>query len=181
MTIPPVLGSVLRTAAVTFAGAFLGALVITKIPNSWSGLWADVAPAMLAAIVAEVAYLRSVFAKTQTDAVKRAAGIISTVALVGLLGGSTVATQEGCTPAQFAELTQLEQDVSAGLAAGDSDAVLASIVCRDLGGSTTTDAVCADAATILADTIALLVDGHWIGGVALAHGREFRARKAAGQ
>ena len=84
-----------------------------------------------------------------------------------------------CTPAQYAEIATIYQDVAAGLAQGDSDPELASIVCRDLGGTTSTDAVCADAPTILNEVVLLLEDTGLLTGKAKANADAYIARKAA--
>ena len=83
-----------------------------------------------------------------------------------------------CSPALFGELSNLEKDVAADLASNASEAQMASDVCRDLGGSSVTDAVCADVPAILNDTIALLVDGGWVKGPAAANARSYQEKHA---
>ena len=71
--------------------------------------------------------------------------------------------------------------VSADLQAGDSDPQIASDVCKALGGSAPTDAVCADVTVLVEDAVTILIDSGAISGVALSNGRAYQARHAGGK
>jgi len=84
----------------------------------------------------------------------------------------------GCqSQAAFPVLDKVEQVVAADLAGGASDQQMASDVCAALGGTATTDAVCADVATIIQDTIAMLIDSGALKGAALENAKSKRAGK----
>ncbi len=62
------LKSIARIAIITFASAFFAALTFTGIPSTLAEAKAVVAPALMAALIAEIVYLRKVFAKALADA-----------------------------------------------------------------------------------------------------------------
>lgn len=63
----------------------------------------------------------------------------------------------GCKGPIGPQIVDVAGIVLADLEAGDGEAKIASDVCHALGGSSTTDAVCADVSTIVADIVANLI------------------------
>ena len=59
------LQSLVKVGAITFAGAFLSALTLTGIPTTLAEVKAVLAPALFAAVAAEVVYLRKLLTAAQ--------------------------------------------------------------------------------------------------------------------
>ena len=78
----------------------------------------------------------------------------------------------------FPVLNTIEQTVAADLAAGKTDPQIASDICADLGGSTQTDAVCANAEQLAQTIITALIDSGALSGLALTNGQAYMARHA---
>lgn len=88
-------------------------------------------------------------------------------------------TLVGCGQPLFPTLSAIEQTVASDLAAGKNDAQIASDVCADLGGSSSTDAVCANVEVLVQDAIALLIDAGVLKGVALQNAHAYQLRHPA--
>jgi hypothetical protein len=78
--------------------------------------------------------------------------------------GSAIATAfalsvSGCSAfdSAFPVVVNVVKIVADDIAAGDTEAQLASDVCKALGGTTPTDAVCADVAQVIADALGLML------------------------
>ena len=108
--------------------------------------------------------------------------------ILGVVGGLAVAAglampETGCAQAQTAltKMQQIEQTIIDDFEAGDSDGQIASDVCTDLGGSSLTDAVCADVTTFLSGVVQALIDSGALSSKpkALANARAYQARHAA--
>lgn len=78
----------------------------------------------------------------------------------------------------FPVLTTIEQTVADDLAAGKTDAQIASDVCADLGGSAQTDAICANAEQLVQVTITALIDSGVLSGLALTNAKAYVVRHA---
>lgn len=65
----------------------------------------------------------------------------------------------GCSAfdAAFPEVGNIVSIVAKDFAAGDGEAQIASDVCAALGGTASTDVICSDVATVIADAIGLLL------------------------
>jgi hypothetical protein len=81
----------------------------------------------------------------------------------------------GCNQPVFPTLQTIEQTVAADLAAGKTDQQMASDVCADLGGTATTDAVCADAVTLVQDAVTILIDSGALAEPAMANAKKYKA------
>jgi len=79
--------------------------------------------------------------------------LIPIVALCAALGGSA------CKPSTLPTIVNVADIVLHDIQAGDAPAQIDSDVCQALGGSVTTDAVCASVTVLVQDAIALLLDG----------------------
>lgn len=93
--------------------------------------------------------------------------------------GLAAASSMGCGQPVFPTLSAIEQTIANDLAAGKSDAQIASDVCADLGGTAQTDAVCANVEVIVQDAIALLVSTGVLKGVALDNAHAYQLRHSA--
>jgi hypothetical protein len=125
------------------------------------------------------AYLQKVAAvkkaKLAKLAAKAAAPAAAVLALVAVLG-----TQTACTPATIPTIEAVVQVVETDLTNNVGDAQLASDVCKALGGSTSTDAVCADVPALIVDAIQLLIDSGTLPPNVLANAKSYMlAHKAA--
>ncbi len=197
-TLPSGLYSILKVAILTFFGAFLGAVSMTTMPTSLDGWKQIVMPALGAAIAAELVFLRTTIAQALTGttppqpapapaAKTDARGFVTLRALVGamvvgLAGLLLAAYLAGCSAIQaaFPTLDKVEQVVAADLANGVSDAQMASDVCNALGGSSTTDAICASTERLIQDVIVALVDAGILKGKAAENGHAYLARHPMG-
>ena len=90
---------------------------------------------------------------------KRLAAKVAGAAVLALCLGGIVTTQSGCGTPIVPAIQAVVQVVEKDLAANVGDAQMASDVCKALGGSATTDAVCADVPALIVDAIQLLLDG----------------------
>lgn len=99
------------------------------------------------------------------------------VLLLVLAFGSS---QLACNGAVFPTLQKIEQIVQADLEANPpkTDAQIASDVCAALGGSSETDAVCADVEITIADVVSVLIDAGLLSTVGKARGRTYRGLHA---
>jgi hypothetical protein len=85
----------------------------------------------------------------------------------------SLSTTTSCKPGNFPTIAQT---IIADLEAGDSDSKIASDVCADLGGSSMTDAICADVTTVVTNIIKALILNGSLSGKALANGHAYTAR-----
>lgn len=92
-----------------------------------------------------------------------------------VVAATLVLSATGCGQPLFPTLSKIEQTVVTDLENGASDSQIASDVCADLGGTAATDAVCAGAATIIADTIQLLLDAGVLSAKAQARAQAYKA------
>jgi hypothetical protein len=76
----------------------------------------------------------------------------------------------------FPMVDKIETTVQNDLEAGDTDQQIASDVCADLGGTATTDAVCANVTTLVVDAIAILTDSGVLSHKAKTNGVAYLAR-----
>lgn len=81
-------------------------------------------------------------------------GAFCAISTIMVLSGP-VACKGAVVPTVLDVVNVVEKD----LEAGDTPAQIDSDVCAALGGTATTDAVCADVTVLVQDAIALLVDG----------------------
>lgn len=196
-TLPSGLYSILKVAILTFFGAFLGAVSMTTMPATLDGWKAIVMPALGAAIAAELVFLRTTIAQALTGVTPQPApapaptpaakvdarGFVQLRALVlALIAGAFALLVVACTTLQaaFPFLDKVEQVVAADLANGASDAQMASDVCAALGGSSTTDAICASSERLIQDVIVALVDSGVLKGKAAENGHAYLARHPMG-
>jgi hypothetical protein len=109
------------------------------------------------------------------------AALVGAVSALAVAGG-VMAPTAGCQQVQaaFPTLNAIEQVVAKDLAAGVTDAQMASDVCAVLGGSALTDAVCADATQLVVDAVNFLLDSGSVTGVARTNALSYKARHAAG-
>ena len=77
--------------------------------------------------------------------------IITTAVGFGLLVAAA------CTSAQVAKVESVADTIIHDVQVGDTEAQIASDVCADLGGSSLTDVVCGDVATVIAGIIPVLL------------------------
>ena len=86
-----------------------------------------------------------------------------------------LAALTACGQPLFPALQKIEQTVQADLEATPpkTDAQIASDVCADLGGSSSTDAACADVEIVIQDVIAVLVDTGVLSTAGKARGAAF--------
>lgn len=103
-------------------------------------------------------------------AIAVASGLAALLVLVGI-----ASTQPACTSASVPTFLNLVSVVEKDLQAGDGDPQILSDVCKALGGSAPTDAVCGDVAVVVADVITYLIDSGAISGTATKRGLEFLA------
>lgn len=107
--------------------------------------------------------------------------LLGTVSALAVAGAVMVPT--GCTSAQtaFSKMQQVEQTIIDDFEAGDSDGQIAADVCTDLGGTSLTDAVCADVTTFLTGVVQALIDTGALASKpkALANAKAYQARHAA--
>lgn len=89
--------SLARIGLYTFIGAFFAALTFVGIPSTLVEAKTILAPALGAAIAAEIVYLRKVFAKALADA---AAGGLGPASSNGPTTTVTTATEVTSTPAK---------------------------------------------------------------------------------
>ena len=95
-----------------------------------------------------------------------------------LIAGAACLVALACGKPVFPLLTTLEATIAADLEAGDSDEQMASDVCKDLGGTALTDAVCADATGIVVDIVTSLLDAKVLGPKAHARAMGYLASRA---
>ena len=95
--------------------------------------------------------------------------------------GLSAAVLVACNQPVLPTIDKVINVVTADLQAGDSDSQIASDVCKALGGSATTDAVCADVPVLVADAIAILIDTGTIAGPAMSNARAYQARHPGGK
>jgi hypothetical protein len=164
------------TLASTWLGGFVGYLA-SQNPPSLSGanlFWATItAMGMLTAgaLPAGAHYAHtSLNAKTR-ELLKAAAKATAAVGL--FLGLGT--TQLACSQPVLPLVTNVANVVLNDLKAGDSDVQIDSDVCKALGGSATTDAVCAGVTVVVNDAIAILIDTGILTGTALDRGKSYLA------
>jgi len=83
----------------------------------------------------------------------------------------------GCGQPVFPTLQKIEQTVVDDLSASPpkSDAQIAADVCADLGGTSATDAVCADVETTVQDVIVVLLDTGALPAIGRARGQQYLA------
>ena len=105
--------------------------------------------------------------------IKRLAAKVATAAALLLCLGAVVTTQQACSPATIPTIEAVVQVVEKDLAANVGDSQMTSDVCKALGGSATTDAVCADVPALIQDAIQLLIDGGALPPNALAVGKSY--------
>lgn len=103
------------------------------------------------------------------------ATFLGVLLVVGAVSGGAAA----CGQPVFPTLSAIEQTIATDLAAGKSDAQIASDVCADLGGSSSTDAVCGGVETIVQDVITVLIDTGVISGKALENAKSYQLRHAS--
>jgi hypothetical protein len=83
-------------------------------------------------------------------------------AFVGLVSAVIVVAAvllPGCNPSTLPTIDTVLNVVAADIQAGDAPPQIDSDVCKALGGSTTTDAVCANVTLLVEDALQLLLDG----------------------
>jgi hypothetical protein len=80
-----------------------------------------------------------------------------------------------CKSTTLPSFLNLVSVVEADLVAGDGEAQISSDVCKALGGSALTDAVCANVGTIIYDIVVYLVDGGNLPPAAAKWGHDFLA------
>jgi hypothetical protein len=80
-------------------------------------------------------------------------------AAVGLVSAIAVVIAIACTPAQVSTVDTVLNVVAADVQAGDAPPQIDSDVCKALGGSATTDAICANVTLLVEDALQLLLDG----------------------
>jgi hypothetical protein len=147
--------------------AFVGAVIAflltqqSSIPAALTD-WSHAKPLLLGALAMGIV-------ATLTQAQKSYFTSAAAVAMIVVFG---ISTTTACTPAQNAVLNQIDQDVLADLKAGKGADVIASDVCRDLGGSALTDAICAKAVVIAEDVVTYLIDAAVVPPAALQHTTE---------
>jgi len=100
---------------------------------------------------------------------------ILTSALVALSLGIVAVPSTACKGPVLPVAENIVSVVEADLAAGKTDAQIASDVCSALGGSSATDAICASTETVVQDVITYLIDSGIISGVALERGKAYMA------
>jgi hypothetical protein len=91
------LKSIARIAVITFVSAFFAALTFVGIPGSLSEAKAVIAPALIAALLAEIVYLRKVFAKALAEAASGSLGP-SGGTTASSVSTSTTVTQVAAAP-----------------------------------------------------------------------------------
>jgi hypothetical protein len=99
--------------------------------------------------------------------------IASYVVLIGV-----VSPLAGCQQLQaaFPVLDKVEAVVAADFEAGDSDETIAADVCKALGGTASTDAVCANVTQLVSDAVAFLVDSGFLSAKAKANAIAYQGR-----
>ena len=87
----------------------------------------------------------------------------------------------GCQQIQaaFPTLDKIEAVVAADFEAGDSDETIAADVCKTLGGTSSTDAVCADVTQLVVDAVTFLVDSGTLSAKAKANAVAYKLRHPA--
>jgi hypothetical protein len=160
------------TMLVTFLGGFLG-FIQSQTPVTLSGsaifygvlygiaaLTAGVAPALAKHVhgpLNNAQRLARLAAKPPAPPAP-IAGPVAAAASMLVLGFGLMSTQSACKEPLVPTVQTILQVVSADIQAGDGAAQIDSDVCKALGGSATTDAVCADATVLIQDAITLLID-----------------------
>jgi hypothetical protein len=124
---------------------------LSKVEPAWS--WAG-------GVVQALTMLEMFFTVPPATAAKMArltAAVSATLhSLLFVIGLGYVLT--ACKGPIYPELQAVEQVVADDLASGATDAQMASDVCKALGGSALTDAVCAGVETVIQDVLQVLLD-----------------------
>lgn len=155
----------------------LAAVVVTWImQQSAAGTLVLPAVAMTALVVLNtIIGILSPSAKPSVNASAVKAAAATTILLLAL-GAGIVTTQTACAQPVLPTIVKVEQVVEADLAAGVSDSQLASDVCKALGGSATTDAICANVPALISDAVALIIDSGVLGDPAVPNAQAYMAR-----
>lgn len=95
--------------------------------------------------------------------------------LLGAAAYLMVACGQPVLPTIDKVINVVQQD----LEAGDTDAQIASDVCAALGGSATTDAVCANAPALISDAVTILLDSGLLSAKGQATARDYKTRHTA--
>ena len=152
------------TMIFTALGGFLG-YITSQTPETLSGTKlfygavAAVAALITGATPTFALHAHSVLTKVRRDQLlmaKAVGGAAAKAAGVLVLVVALVSTQTACTKTTFPTITTIEQTVLSDIQAGKGPAQIDSDVCADLGGSSTTDVVCAGVTTLVLDAIDLL-------------------------
>ena len=99
--------------------------------------------------------------------------------ILGLSAAVLVACNQPVLPTIDKVINVVTADLQATPPASDSQ--IDSDVCKALGGSAATDAVCADVPVLVADAIAILIDTGTIAGPAMSNARAYQARHPGGK
>ncbi len=101
--------------------------------------------------------------------------IVVIALLTSLAAGAGVAVA-GCKSPVLPAVQNVVNVVLTDLQAGDSDAQIASDVCKALGGSAPTDAVCGGVEVVIQDAIALLIDSGTLSAADLSKAQAYQTR-----
>lgn len=104
-----------------------------------------------------------------SDAAKKVAGAVVTMLALGALCG----TQQACKGSALPVFEQVVAVVEADLKNNVSDSQMASDVCQAMGGTATTDAVCAGVEVVIRDAVQLLIDSGVLSGNPLARAKSY--------
>lgn len=98
------------------------------------------------------------------------------VSVLAVAGGLTLLP--ACKTPVFPVIDGIANVVAQDLAAGKSDAQIASDVCQFLGGTSQQDAVCANVETLIQDAVALLIDTGVLSAKQLENAKAWQAAHA---
>ena len=144
----PLPASIKLVIGLILIGGIAALQALAKVETGW--LWAGGVIQFLTAA--------ELYFTVPSAAAKQLAAKVAPPAAFLLILGALATTQPACKGSALPVIENVVSVVEADLAAGKSDAQMASDVCAALGGSVLTDAICASAETILQDVIVYLID-----------------------
>jgi hypothetical protein len=160
----------------TWLGGFVGYLA-SQNPPSLSGaslFWATLTA--IGTLTAGATPAAAHYAHSSLNAKTRELLRLATKTAAMLLAvGTLVVSQAACKQPVLPLIAQIGNVVLTDLQQGKTDVQIDSDVCGALGGSATTDAVCANVTLLINDAIQFLIDSGQLNGVALERGQSYMA------
>jgi len=161
----PIPGNVKLVIGLIIVAAVAALQALSKVEPTW--VWAGGVLQVLTMLELYFTVPSAAAKQLAGQAAKAAGPVAGLLLMIGAL--STSACKGSVLPAFMNVVQVVETDISAG----KTDAQIASDVCAALGGSATTDAVCAGVETIVQDAIVYLIDTGALTGPALQRGQQY--------